>query len=161
MAGGGGGGDGEPEFQIAPMIDVLLVLLIFFMSITSAQVLKVDQTITLPISTNSLKKDNQRAEAIVNVKWVPETKKPVYTMDEKVYAELPELTKALVSAKKAGEAKITHGTNPTFRCVIRGDREANAMSVSRAMNCAAEAGISDIAFSAITATSNEHRHRIH
>ncbi|MDF3059514.1 MAG: hypothetical protein K0R17_3729, partial [Rariglobus sp.] len=26
MAGGGGGGDGEPEFQIAPMIDVLLVL---------------------------------------------------------------------------------------------------------------------------------------
>jgi len=31
MAGGGGGGDGEPEFQIAPMIDVLLVLLIIFM----------------------------------------------------------------------------------------------------------------------------------
>ncbi|RYD36183.1 MAG: biopolymer transporter ExbD, partial [Verrucomicrobiaceae bacterium] len=30
MAGGGGGGDGEPEFQIAPMIDVLLVLLVFF-----------------------------------------------------------------------------------------------------------------------------------
>ena len=41
MGGGGGGGDGDPEFQIAPMIDVLLVLLIFFMSITSAQVLKV------------------------------------------------------------------------------------------------------------------------
>ena len=36
MGGGGGGGDGEPEFQIAPMIDVLLVLLIFFMSITTA-----------------------------------------------------------------------------------------------------------------------------
>ena len=33
MAGGGGGGDGEPEFQIAPMIDVLLVLLIIFMMI--------------------------------------------------------------------------------------------------------------------------------
>ena len=40
MAGGGGGGEGEPEFQIAPMVDVLLVLLIFFMSITSAQVLE-------------------------------------------------------------------------------------------------------------------------
>ena len=51
------------------MVDVLLVLLIFFMSITTAQVLKVDKSITLPISTNASKKDNQRAEAIVNVKW--------------------------------------------------------------------------------------------
>ncbi|MGH6755164.1 MAG: ExbD/TolR family protein, partial [Bradyrhizobium sp.] len=42
MAGGGGAADsGEPEFQVAPMIDVLLVLLVFFMMITSAQVLKV------------------------------------------------------------------------------------------------------------------------
>jgi biopolymer transport protein ExbD len=47
MAGGGGGGEGEPEFQVAPMIDVLLVLLIFFMSITSSQVLKVDKNISL------------------------------------------------------------------------------------------------------------------
>ncbi len=148
MAGGGGGADGEPEFQIAPMIDVLLVLLIFFMSITSAQVLKVDKTIELPVSANSLKKDNQRAEAIVNVKWDPAAKKATYTMDDRAYPELPELTKALAAAKKLGETKITQGSNPTFRCVIRGDREASAMSVSRAMNAAAEAGVTDISFSA-------------
>src|SRR5437016_5129629 len=29
----------EPEFQIAPMIDILLVLLVFFMSISSTEVL--------------------------------------------------------------------------------------------------------------------------
>jgi biopolymer transport protein ExbD len=149
MAGGGGGSDGEPEFQIAPMIDVLLVLLIFFMSITSAQVLKVDKTIELPISSNALKKDNQRAEAIVNVKWDGAQKKATYTMDDKVYRELSELTTALTKAKKQGETKITRGPNPTFRCVIRGDRDATALSVSRAMNSAAEAGISDISFSAV------------
>lgn len=147
MGGGGGGGDGEPEFQIAPMVDVLLVLLIFFMSITSAQVLKVDKSIELPVSANALKKDNQRAEAIVNVRWDLGTKKAVYTMDDRVYPELPELTKALATAKKIGETKVTQGENPTFRCVIRGDREANAISVSRAMSCAAEAGITDISFS--------------
>jgi biopolymer transport protein ExbD len=147
MAGGGGGGEGEPEFQIAPMVDVLLVLLIFFMSITSAQVLKVDKSIELPVSANALKKDNQRAEAIVNVKWDAGTKKATYSMDDRNYPDLPELTKVLAAAKKTGELKVTQGVNPTFRCVIRGDREANALSVSRAMNAAAEAGISDISFS--------------
>ena len=149
MAGGGGGSEGEPEFQIAPMIDVLLVLLIFFMSITTAQVLKVDKSIQLPISANAIKKDTTRAEAIVNVRWDPAKRKADYIMDDKVYPETPELVKALAAAKKVGEAKATKGPNPTFRCVIRGDREATAMSVSRAMSAAAEAGISDISFSAV------------
>ncbi len=149
MAGGGGGGEGEPEFQIAPMVDVLLVLLIFFMSITTAQVLKVDKSIQLPISANALKKDNQRAEAIVNVKWDASRKKATYTMNDRVFPELSELSKTLADAKKLGETQIAKGPNPTFRCVIRGDREANALSVSRAMNAAAEAGISDISFSAV------------
>jgi biopolymer transport protein ExbD len=149
MAGGGGGGDGEPEFQIAPMVDVLLVLLIFFMSITSAQVLKVDKSIELPLSANALKKDNQRAEAIVNVKWDASAKKASFSMDDRLYTDPAELSKALGAAKKAGETKVTQGPNPTFRCVIRGDREATARSISRAMNAAAEAGISDISFSAV------------
>ena len=148
MAGGGGGGEGEPEFQIAPMIDVLLVLLIFFMSITTTQVLKVDKTITLPLAPDALKKDNTRAEAIVNVRWDPAKKKADYLMDDKLYPELPELVKALVSAKKLGETKVTRSANTTFRVVIRGDRDASAVSVSRAMNAAAEAGVSDISFSA-------------
>jgi biopolymer transport protein ExbD len=149
MAGGAGGGSGEPEFQIAPMIDVLLVLLIFFMSITTTQVLKVDKSITLPISADAAKKDNTRNEAIVNVRWDEAHKKATYNMDDKNYPELPELTKALATLKKLGDAKVAHGPNQTFRCVIRGDRNASAMSISRAMNSAAEAGISDIAFSAM------------
>src|SRR4029077_13096658 len=106
MAGGTGSGDGEPEFQIAPMVDVLLVLLIFFMSITSAQVLKVDKTIELPVSANSLKKDTQRAEAIVNVKWDPAAKKATYTMDDRAYPDLSDLSKAIAAAKKLGETKV-------------------------------------------------------
>ena len=148
MAGGGGGGDGEPEFQIAPMIDVLLVLLIFFMSITTAQVLKVDKNIQLPIAPDAIKKDTQRGEVIVNVRW-DEKKKGSYVVDDKTYLETGELTKAIAAAKKIGEARITKSANPTFRAVIRGDRDATATYISRAMNAAAEAGISDISFSAV------------
>jgi biopolymer transport protein ExbD len=146
---GGGGGNGEPEFQIAPMVDVLLVLLVFFMSITSAQVLKVDKSIALPVAANASKKDNQRAEAIVNVKWDLAGKKATYSMDDKNYADPADLSKALTSVKKLSDAKVAKGPNPTFRCVIRGDRDATALSVSRAMNAAAEAGITDISFSAV------------
>ncbi len=57
MASGGGGSEaGEPEFQVAPMIDVLLTILVFFMTITSAQVLKVDKTIQLPIAKDAQKR---------------------------------------------------------------------------------------------------------
>jgi biopolymer transport protein ExbD len=52
------------------------------------------------------------------------------------------------AAKEAGEHKILEGKNPTFRCVIRGDRDVPALYVSQAMNAAAEAGISDISLSA-------------
>lgn len=149
MAGGGGGGKGEPEFQVAPMIDVLLVLLIFFMSITSAQVLKVDKTITLPVAANAQKMDNQRSQAIVNVRWDEAGKKATYIMDDRVYADLSDLTRALVVAKKIGETKVTKGENPTFRCVIRGDRDAYAQSITAAMNAAAEAGITDVTISAV------------
>jgi biopolymer transport protein ExbD len=149
MAGGGGGQEGEPEFQIAPMIDVLLVLLIFFMSITTAQVLKVDKSIKLPIADNALKKDNSRGEAIVNVRWDPVNRKADYVMDDKLYPDLADLTSAIAAAKKIGDTKITTTANLAFRVVIRGDRDTTALSISRAMNAAAEAGVADISFSAV------------
>ncbi|MGC3988529.1 MAG: biopolymer transporter ExbD [Chthoniobacteraceae bacterium] len=146
---GGGGGDGEPEFQVAPMIDVLLTILVFFMTITSAQVLKVDKTIKLPVAPDAQKKDNQRAEVVVNVRWVPETKTARFVMNDTVYNKFEDLLQPLKDAKVAGEKKITSDQNPKFRLVIRGDREVPALYISQAMNEGGEAGISDISFSAV------------
>ena len=147
MAGGGGSTDsGEPEFQIAPMIDVLLVILIFFMTITSASVLKVDKTINLPLAKNAQKKDNSRAETVVNVRW--ENKRAEFVYEDRVYKSANEIVEQLKTAKITGEKNITAGANPAFRAVIRGDRDVPALYVSQAMNACAEAGISDISFSA-------------
>ncbi len=148
MASGAGGAEqGEPEFQVAPMIDVLLTILVFFMTITSAQVLKVDKTISLPIAKDAQKKDNSRAESVVNVRW--KDKKAGFVFDDKVYSNAADMVEPLKMAKATGEKKITQGANPTFRAVIRGDRDVPAIYVSQAMNACAEAGITDISFSAV------------
>ncbi len=150
MAGGGGGSEaGEPEFQVAPMIDVLLTILVFFMTITSAQVLKVDKTIQLPIAKDAQKKDNSRAEAILNVRWKLPEKKALFVFDDRTYKIASDLIEPLKTARITGEKKVTAGANPTFRAVIRGDREVPAIYVSQAMNACGEAGITDISFSAV------------
>src|ERR1700759_2774267 len=96
MAGGGGGSEsGEPEFQVAPMVDVLLTILVFFMMITSAQVLKVDKTIQLPVAPNAQKMESKRAEVVINVRWLADAKKAQFVVDDKVYATAAELTPPL------------------------------------------------------------------
>src|ERR1044072_6268483 len=135
MASGAGGTEsGGPDFHVAPMIDVLLTILVFFMTITSAQVLKVDKTIQLPIAKDAAKKDNTRAEAILNVRWKLPAKTAEVVFDDRVYQNAGELAAPLKLARVGGEKKVTAGANPTFRAVIRGDRDVPAIYVSQAMN---------------------------
>jgi biopolymer transport protein ExbD len=142
MAGGGGGGEsGEPEFQIAPMIDVLLVLLIFFMSITSAEVLKVDKNIKLPISPNAKKRDPEMSkhEMAINVRWDPQNSKAVINVDDK---EFPVLTDVVPYFQKKKQ------NDPLVRAVVRGDSALPAIEIQRVMNLVGEGGIADISFAA-------------
>ena len=151
MAGGGGSIEsGEPEFQIAPMIDVLLVLLIFFISITSMEVLRIDQDIALPVAEDAVRAQKERGEVIVNVGYDQKNKKARYNINadtrpiESTDVLTAELTKAVAIAQKSLKA----GWNPNIRMVIRADKFTPSFEISRAMNAGAEAGISDIAFSA-------------
>ncbi len=141
MAGGGGGGDGEPEFQIAPMIDVLLVLLIFFMSITSAQVLQIDKDIKLPVAPDAKKKEdkNQMNEGAINVAYI--ANKSIIKFGSTDFSDnLQTLAENLTTMKQ---------NNPLYRIVIRGDRAVPAVEIQKVMNVIGQAGIDDISFSAL------------
>lgn len=48
MAGGGVSEDGDIGFQIAPMVDVVFVLLLFFMSCAGSQIIEMELNINLP-----------------------------------------------------------------------------------------------------------------
>jgi biopolymer transport protein ExbD len=139
MAGGGGGGDGEPEFQIAPMIDVLLVLLVFFVMITSAEVLKVDKNIRLPVSPSAKAREPEMAkhEMAVNVRYDEKSNKGVLVLDDQVYNNWPDVVPILQESRKRDER---------LRIVVRGDAAVPAGEIQRIMNLIGEAGIADIAF---------------
>lgn len=139
MASGGSGDGDEPEFQIAPMIDVLLVLLIFFMSTITKQVARVDKGITLPVAPAASKRDDARDESIVNVRWDAATKHALFTFEEQPYERLDTIVPALARRQK---------TSGKHRVVIRGDRLVPAEHINLVMAAAAEAGIADITFAA-------------
>ena len=127
------------EFQIAPMIDVLLTLLVFFVSITSASVLRSEKNLTLPVAAMGTEKKAARLEAIVNVRWL-EGGKGLVTMEDVPYENLDLMVSVLEPRWKA---------NNSYRAVIRADRQTPALFVQKVMTACAQAGISDISFSVI------------
>jgi biopolymer transport protein ExbD len=139
MAGGGSGDGEEPEFQIAPMIDVLLVLLIFFMSSITKQVARVDKSIALPVAPNASKQESARDQSIINVRWDNTARKATFVFEDTPYERLETVVPVLAERR-------THSAN--YRLVIRGDRLVPAEQISLAMAAAASAGIADITFAA-------------
>jgi biopolymer transport protein ExbD len=141
---GGGGGSmesGEPEFQIAPMIDCLLVLLIFFMSITTASVLQIDKDIVLPVAPDAKPPEKAKVqEGALNVKWDPKTQKGVFSFEGAPYDDTAILVERLKQRRETIE---------NYRLIIRGDNRLPAVEIQRTMNILANAGFSDLAFSAL------------
>lgn len=143
MASGGGSMEnGEPEFQIAPMIDCLLVLLIFFMSITVTEVVQIDKDIQLPVAPEAKKKEPSKTpEGSLNVKWNPQTQKGLLSFEGRDYENVDDLVQILQTRKSE---------SPNYRVIIRGDKRVLAVEIQRAMNVLGTAGLDDIAFSALS-----------
>jgi biopolymer transport protein ExbD len=142
MGGGGGGGDGEPEFQIAPMIDVLLTLLIFFMSITSAEVSKIDKDIQVPVAPDAKDpaKDQAMNEAALNIKFDVGRNKGFINYGGRIYEDEQPVIDDLKAKKEA---------NPKYSVRIRGDKRLPAIEIQRVMTMISQAGIDDIKFSTL------------
>jgi biopolymer transport protein ExbD len=136
MAGGGSSIEsGEPEFQVAPMIDVLLVLLIFFMSIISAQVEQMDKTIALPVAADARERKPDPAQRTVNVRWNKSEGKAAMTYLGKEWDD----REALVEELKKEADKMPHpGGGSRLLILLRADKETPAREVQAAMQVVAQ-----------------------
>lgn len=134
--------DGDPEFQVAPMVDVLLVLLLFFMAITSTEVLKKDKNLQLADAKNAKvdKHDKHTNEIMVNVGWDPINSVAQLSMDGVNYPSADSLTGVLGDRVKK---------NPAAYVLIRADRNTEYSNISDLMNACASAGIGTVTFAVL------------
>jgi biopolymer transport protein ExbD len=131
--------DGDPEFQVAPMVDVLLVLMLFFMAITSTEVLKKDKNLQLADAKNAKPADKSESknQIIVNVGWDGVNSVAQFSLDGISYTTAEAMQGALAAQ---------HQQNPASYVVIRADKDVQYSNISDLMNTCANAGISSVSF---------------
>lgn len=130
----------EPEFQIAPMIDILLVLLVFFMSISSTEVLQSNREIPLAIAKDAKQPKKNPGQVIVNVSWVPINNVGSIEVDSVKYPTPSDLIPRLQSELQK---------NPMTRVLIRVDRTARWEYEREILRSVGEAGISNVTFAVV------------
>ena len=130
----------DPEFQIAPMIDVLLVLLVFFMSISSTEVLQSNQDITLPVAASaSDKATGVNGQVTINVGWSALEAGSIEVSGHD-YPTPADLTPMLAERVQA---------NAKTRVLIRADKRAQYSFLRGVMLAVANAKISNVTFSVV------------
>lgn len=119
----------EPEFQMAPMIDIIFLLLIFFMVISTFQKLEDVKGLSLPVADQSETKRSNYGEIVINVTG---DGKVVFN---KMEYELEELLSVL-----SGETGLVEVQKVT----IRGDRNVPHAYIAGVMKVCQAAGIWDV-----------------
>ncbi len=130
----------DPDFQIAPMIDVLLVLLVFFMSISSTEVLQSTKNIELPIAADGNAASKNKGQIIINISWLAANDSGTVTVDEKNYANPADLAPLLADHAKA---------NPAVRVLIRADKQTRYDFTRAVMIAVGQAQIKNVTFSVV------------
>ncbi len=126
----------EVPFQIAPMIDIVFQLLIFFLMTFKLVEQDFTREVSLPVAAYGVERKSEGTkELCINV--LPNG---IVRVGERFYKPA-DLAAGLVR-ETASAAKGTQ-----FKILIRGDREAHYGKILRIMAACAEAGIWNVAFS--------------
>jgi len=132
--------EADPEFQIAPMIDILLVLLVFFMSISSTEVLQSNKNIQLPVAKEAKEAKENPGQVIVNVAYSAINNATVIEVDQKNYPSPSDLINVLDAKVKA---------NPMVRVLIRADKEVRYEYLRSLLEAVGKSGVGNVTFSVV------------
>lgn len=139
MGGSVGSEDGDAGFQIAPMVDVVFVLLLFFMASAGSQVVERELNISLPSGRGGPGAGPPPTPMIIDI-----DANGVVSMNNRVFdtpasRELPDLRAQLKdNIERFGE------DNPV---IIRPNDNARQERIIDVLNSAASAGVKNLTFS--------------
>lgn len=139
-----GGDEEDPEFQIAPMIDILLVLLVFFMSISSTEVLQSNDAVKIPVAKDAREKEQgegaAKGQQIINVLWTPTNNQGAVELNGQTFGAPIDITNPL-------QAEIIK--NPKAKALVRADKSVPYSYMKAVLKAMAAAGVSNVTFSVV------------
>jgi len=121
----------HPGIQLAPLVDVLLLLLIFFLLTWNAARTETELDVKVPKASAAKEKSAPIGDVVVNVKADGSV---VVNRRSLSGAELSELLKSLVQL------------NAEQAVVIRGDDAGAYKNIIGVLNICSEAGVTNVAF---------------
>ena len=131
----------KPEifgFQIAPMVDILLVLLVFFIVTWNFSLSEKELDVKIPSATHSKESEAYVGQVVVNVKTdgsIVFNRQPISA--EELIAKLRELAKLY----------------PDQAVILRGDQNANYKYIVNVLDICREANIWNVAFATAPVTN--------
>lgn len=122
------------------MIDILLVLLVFFMSISSTEVLQSNKEINLPIAKEAKEAKDNPGQVIINVTYTSINDLTAIEVDQQNYAMPADIVPILINKVSA---------NPLLRVLIRADREVRYDYVRKILEAVGQSGVGNVTFSVV------------
>ncbi|NCY21586.1 biopolymer transporter ExbD [bacterium] len=132
------GGEEEPEFQVAPMVDVLLVLLMFFTATTTTEIKSQIADLTLPDAQEAKDREKGQGQFTVNINKMGGVEAGGRSgVDENLLAQM--IKSDYASVKKLDP-------NASYRVLVRADKDLSWEKTRVILKAAASAGVANVVF---------------
>ena len=136
MAGSVGSEDGDMGFQIAPMVDVVFVLLLFFMASAGAQIVEKELTINLPSGATS--NTTQTTPIIIDIAPNGEV-----SMNNQSYGLAPDRNLTALREFLTKTVEDFGGKDPV---IIRPAMDSRQERIVDVLNACAASGVTNLTF---------------
>jgi len=132
------GGDEDPEFQVAPMVDVLLVLLMFFTATTTTEIKSQMADLTLPEAQDAKDREIGDGQFTVNINKMG-------GVEALGRSGLEEATLSKLIKEEYSQIKKLN-PNASYRVLIRADKDLGWEKTKVVLKAAAAAGVANVVF---------------